>query len=108
MSRIENEFGGDKVEQAEGGAGFSVAAYCRRESISEASYYYWKTPVWRRTKEKPDTESREDNGHFRGDRSARKTVSRQIGSCASEWTTRGSCRIVFSENTLRFAGDDPG
>lgn len=27
---------------AQSSSGLSVAAYCRRESISEASFYYWK------------------------------------------------------------------
>ena len=52
----------DQVERQKR-SGLSVAGYCRRERISEASYYYWKRRL-AASKESPDAELREGNGRF--------------------------------------------
>ena len=87
----------DKVEQQKE-SGLSVAAYCRRERISEASYYYWKRRLAER-KDKPDTESREGNGRFVAI-DLPQTVRDKL-----EVVLRNGRRVVvpdrFSENTLR-------
>lgn len=87
----------EKVERQKG-SGLSVAAYCRRERISEASYYYWKRRL-AESKDKPKTESHEGNGRFVAidlPQSARDQL---------EVVLRNGRRVVvpdrFSENTLR-------
>lgn len=55
------QFWRDQVERQKR-SGLSVAGYCRRERISEASYYYWKRRL--ASKELPDPELREGNGRF--------------------------------------------
>lgn len=44
-------------------SGLSVAAYCRRERISEASYYYWKRRL-AETTEKANPESLDSKRRF--------------------------------------------
>jgi hypothetical protein len=87
----------EKVEQQKG-SGLSVAAYCRRERISEASYYYWKRRLAER-KDKPKTESGEGDGRF-------VAIDLPQTVCDNlEVVLRNGRRLVvpdrFSENTLR-------
>lgn len=87
----------EKVEQQKG-SGLSVAAYCRRERVSEASYYYWKRRLTER-KDKPKTESREGDGRF-------VAIDLPQTVCDNlEVVLRNGRRVVvpdrFSENALR-------
>jgi len=94
-----DQFWRDQVEQQKR-SGLSVAAYCRRERISEASYYYWKRRLAETNeKDKPTTESREGSGRF---------VAIDLPQTAGdklEVVLRNGRRVVvperFSANTLR-------
>ena len=87
----------EKIERQKG-SGLSVAAYCRQERISEASYYYWKRRLVAR-RDKPKTESREGDERF-------VVIDLPQAVCDNlEVVLRNGRRVVvpdrFSENTLR-------